>query len=307
MKPRTTRLIDLNLQQLQTFLIVYEQLSYAAAARIIGLSVPTIWEQVRSLEAVYGTVLFRKVGRRIEATAAAHRLNSELEPILNSLQSTVDIVSDADGPGQGKITLVTGVRMMLEDLAQPLSQFRNAFPGINLRIRQGNDVSAEELVLSGDADCAFTLEPTYEHQSPRLEYRPVYAIDIVAVFPPGHALDAIEEISLEDLAEHPLVIGGPRTHVRQTLEEELHRKDLKANIVVETDTGAFTIACVQEGMGVGLLAGNPDGVLCRGLTVRSLRNQLGVRRIVVFWKKGRRLTAPLQSLIDTVAAVGERD
>ena len=53
-------------------------------------------------------------------------------------------------------------------------------------------------------------------------------------------------------------------------------------------------------MGLGIVAGRPEGELCHDLTTRSLRKQLGRRQIVFMWRKGRRLTEPLLKLVEEV-------
>ncbi|PCI53548.1 MAG: LysR family transcriptional regulator [Alphaproteobacteria bacterium] len=290
----------LNVQQLNSFVIVYEQSSYSAASRIIGLSVPTIWEQVRSLESIYQTLLFKKSGRRIVATDNAKLLYEAVDPILNSLESTFDIVQQGENAGNEMITIVTGIRMMLEDLALPLAQFREQKPNVRLRINQGNDATAEELILADEVDLAFSLEPGLDQESKKLHYEPVYSIDLMAVAPMDHAFSKLKRFSLKELAQFELVIGEPRTHVRQSLDEAFHRLDLKARIAVETDTSAFTVACVQAGMGVGVLAGHEKGSLTSNLKVRSLKKQLGQRRIMVMWKKGRQLPASMKMLLNCI-------
>ncbi len=300
MRRRQFNITDLHVQQLRTFATVYEHASYAAAAREIGLSVPAIWEQVQSLEAVYDASLFQKSGRRIVATDAAGRLYEALGPILTGLESTFEMVRDDVAFRAGAITIVAGVRMMLEDLATPLAAFRTAHPQIRLRIKQGNDVTAEELILAGDADLAFSLEPGVNQASERLHYEPVYSIDFLAMIGQQHPLAQKKRFSLREMADYDLVVGGPGTHVRRTLEEALHRQALAARIAVETDNSAFTIACVQAGMGVGVLAGDASGTLSQGLIVRSLHRQLGKRRIMALWKRGRQLPESMKSLIQLV-------
>lgn len=64
---------------------------------------------------------------------------------------------------------------------------------------------------------------------------------------------------MRELVKHPLVVTAPGTHGRDALDQTLHAQRLTAEIVVETDNSGFTIACVQAGMGLGILAGRPDG------------------------------------------------
>ena len=160
---RLTRSADLNVQQLHTFQHVFEEGGYAPVARLTGLSVPTVWQQINSLEHLYGEQLFEKQGRRIGPTFAATRLYEAIVPILSGLESTFEIVRQSS-ESTGCIRLVTGVRMMLEDLAKPLANFQQDF-GNPISILHGNNRRAEDLILSDQADIALTLEPGHQQQS----------------------------------------------------------------------------------------------------------------------------------------------
>jgi DNA-binding transcriptional LysR family regulator len=288
----------LSVQQLHTFRHVFDEGGYAAAARASNLSVPTVWQQIQSLERVYGVRLFKKVGRQVQPTDAARRLYTAVDEILVNLNSTFDVVVDDSNVGS-PITLVTGVRMMLEDLAAPLGAFRRRFSN-RLLIRHGNNLNAEQQIVSGEADIALTLEASSGQQSPQIHYEPAYFVDFLAVAPKSHPFWNTKTSSLREVVKHDLIVTAPGTHGRDTLEQALHRERLSANITVETDNSGFTIACVQAGMGLGILAGRPDGQLCRKLTTRSLKRQLGRRQIVFMWRKGRQLTEPLMELVETV-------
>lgn len=292
------RATDLSVQQLHTFRHVYELSGYAAAARVCDLSVPTVWQQIHGLEKVYGVRLFEKVGRQIRPTEAARRLYHCVDEMLVNLDSTFELIrgdTDASDP----ITLVTGVRMMMEDLSSPLGDFRRRFPN-RLTIRHGNNRQAEQLIISGDADVALTLEASPGQESPLIHYEAAYYVDFLAVAPKRHPFLLAKTSSLREISKHALIVTTPGTHGRDALEQAFHREKLCVNIAVETDNSGFTIACVQAGMGLGILAGRPDGRLCQDLSIRSLRKQLGRRQIVFMWRKGRKLTAPLTGLVNEI-------
>jgi DNA-binding transcriptional LysR family regulator len=292
------RSADIHVQQLHTFRSVYQQGGYAAAARESNLSVPTVWQHCQSLEKLYRVRLFEKVGRRVRPTAAATQLHDAIDQLLVGLESTFDLVRN-DEAKPDTIALVTGVRMMMEDLAEPLSVFRRRFPN-RLLIRHGNNRRAEELIVSGEADLALTLEAGFQQESPQIHYEPAYFVDFLAVASKRHPFAVANTSSLRELVKHDLIVTTPGTHGRDALEQALHRERLSANIAVETDNSGFTIACVRTGMGLGILAGRLDGQLCRQLVTRSLRRQLGRRQIVFMWRKGRRLTDPALGLIEEV-------
>ena len=105
-----------------------------------------------------------------------------------------------------------------------------------------------------------------------------------------------------NLAAHPLILGHEGTYGRQLFNPALHRERLtdRVQVVAETDNSGFTIACVRAGLGVGVIAGQPGGLLCRGLASRSLAPHLGEAWIAFLWKRGRRLTPTLQTLMHLI-------
>jgi DNA-binding transcriptional LysR family regulator len=296
---------QLSVQQLRSFCVVFQKQSYAAAAREIGLTVPAIWEQVRAVEARYQAALFRRRGRRIESTPTAALLYDELRPLLAGLDSTFSLVSEAQGERPHTLTLVTGARAMFEDLAAPLLAFRARFGHVRLRLLDSGTGRAAELIAGEKADLALSLEPGPGMVGKDISVERAYRIEYLAVFPRRHPLAASPKLRLADLAAHPLIVGHEGTYGRQLLDQALHRERLteRVQIVAETDNSGFTIACVRAGMGVGVVAGRPAGVLCRGLASRSLAMHLGEAWIAFLSNRGRRPTATLQALMRLIRAV----
>lgn len=293
---------QLSVQQLRTFCRVYELQGYSAAAAELQLSVPAAWEQVRALQERYGTELFQRKGRQIVPTLAGDELYRALQPVLAGLDSTFDLLRDETLAPRQPITIVAGARMMLEDLGPALRKFQAEFPAIQLRMLDRDNRTAQELIASGGADLAFSLQPGPGYRHDAVEMETAYRVDYLAIVHKRHALAKKPRWKLKDIVGQPLLIGHAGTHVRQLFEQALHRAGLhgQMTIVAETDNSAFTIACVKSGMGVGILAGNPAGALCQQLAVRSLGDELGEARIVCQWKRGRQLPPAMQRLIAAI-------
>jgi DNA-binding transcriptional LysR family regulator len=293
---------QLAVQQLRSFCLVFEKQSYSAAAKELGLSVPTIWEQVRALEKRAAAVLFVRRGRRIEPTPAAAVLHQSLRSLLTGLDSTFELLREEEGGYPRTVTLVSGARMMLEDLGRPLKKFRDQYPHVCLRLLHDHDRAAEDLIVSGEADLALTLEPGPGVVGRAVCSERAYRIDYLALFPKRHPLARKTSLSLADLAAHPLIVGHAKTFGRQLLEQAFHHEGLleRMQVVAETDTSAFTIACVRAGMGIGVVAGRPRGLLSRELVTRSLTPHLGQAWIAFLWKRGKQLTTTVQTLMQLI-------
>jgi len=292
----------LSVQQLRSFCVVYQKQSYAAAAAELGLAVPTVWEQVRAVEKRYAAEFFTRRGRRIKPTPAADLLFQSLQSLLSGLDSTFDLLREETGDHPRTVTIVTGARMMLEDLGPPLKQFRDRFPHVCLRLLHDHDKAAEELIVSGEADLALTLKSGPGLVGGAVISQRAYQIDYLAVLPKRHPLARKNTLSLADLAACPLIVGHARTYGRQLLDQAFHHDGLldQVQIVAETDTSAFTIACVRAGMGIGVVAGRPAGLLSRDLVTRSLAPHLGQAWIAFLWKRGKHLTATVQTLVQLI-------
>jgi DNA-binding transcriptional LysR family regulator len=293
--------LELTIQQIHIFCEVCDRGSYAAAARHLGMTPPSLWSQVQLLERRYGVSLFRKEGRRIESTTHAKRLRELYRPLLTGLESTFQVVSPIEDHPQ-VITLVTGMRMALEELPVAIAAFRKKHPEVSLRWKHADNVVAQEMVEQGNADLAVMLEPAPEHRNPRLEFRQAYRIEYLAVFPKNHPLAKKKALRLNELISEPWVVGHPDTFVRRALDIAIHQHHPQRpiKIALETDNSAITIGCVKEGMGVGIIAGKPDGNLLTGLRSKSLRNILGDARIIVAWKRGLNLSQPMSDLMATI-------
>jgi DNA-binding transcriptional LysR family regulator len=290
---------ELTVQQIRSFCVVFERQSCSAAAKELGFSVPTIWEQVRSLEKRYDARLFGRRGRRIVSTPAAEVLYQALRSLLAGLDSTFDLLREQWGAHPGQLTLVTGVRMMLEDLGRPLALFYALHPGVRLRLVHADNRAAEGLVVAGDADLGLTLEPGPRSAGEGVSYDRAYRIEFLALLPKRHPLCRRAELRLADLVAYPLVVGHATTYGRHLLDQALHREGLldRLRIAAETDNSAFTSACVRAGIGVGIVAGQASSILSRGLVARPLRGQLGQAWIVFVWKKGKHLTVAVRTLM----------
>ena len=297
--------LNLSTSQIRTFCMVFERKSYAATARSIGLSTSAVWDQVKEIERQYGVRLFERNGRQVSPTPAADRLVELLRPLLACLDSTREIMLQQDESWTGQITIATGIRMLIEEIGVALRVFQKNRPGISLNIRQSSGHDVESLVASGEVDMALTLEPGPGFTGETVTLEPAYDIDYLLIAPGRHALGRKKRIQPADLTEYPLVLPHGGSYSRHLVDQMLHRHNLSSSvrIAVEAANSAFTAACVRAGLGIGVIAGQADGPLCKGLVVHSLDKWLGRARIVFVRRRGAHLSPILRELSDTIRSL----
>ncbi|MGI5460298.1 LysR family transcriptional regulator [Streptomyces sp. CA-249302] len=123
--------LDLNL--LRTFLAVYRTGSFTAAARLLGLSQPTVTTQVRALERQLGRELFERQARGVSPAPHADELAARIVQPLDSLALLTGGTTDDRPPEPvhlaGPNELLT--RQVLPALAPLVDR------GVRLRITPG--------------------------------------------------------------------------------------------------------------------------------------------------------------------------
>ncbi|MGW5174179.1 LysR family transcriptional regulator [Streptomyces sp. NPDC004082] len=80
----------LDLSQLRTFLAVHRAGSFTGAARLLGLSQPTVTTQMRALEEQLGRELFERRPRGVVPTAVADELAAQVAAPLDALAAVAE-------------------------------------------------------------------------------------------------------------------------------------------------------------------------------------------------------------------------
>ncbi|MGV9680204.1 LysR family transcriptional regulator [Nocardia sp. NPDC003482] len=107
----------LDLTQLRTFLAVYRAGSVTAAARLVGLSQPTVTTQLQELEKRLGRQLFERLPRGVTPTSAADELAVRLAGPMDALEAIAG--GAADEPAPHPPVHLAGPAEMLGALALP--------------------------------------------------------------------------------------------------------------------------------------------------------------------------------------------
>jgi DNA-binding transcriptional LysR family regulator len=286
----------LGLPQLRSFAVVCRLGGYAAAARELLLTTPAVWEQIQSLERHFGCELLERDGNRVRPNLRGSHLLELIQPVLAGLDSVADVLHQRDNVLPHRLTVISNLRVLVDEISSALFQFRQRYPTVTLGVSYVGSDLVQPLVLDARADIALTLEPAPdEHLSSSLSYEPAGELGYWLVTPPRHALLRKKALRLESIVEYPLVLGEAQAYSRHRVQEVFHRHKLleRMQLAVETSSDEYTLACVRANLGVGIAVGNPDSTLYRGLGTRTLRRWFGTARIGFLWRRGAHVP-PLQ-------------
>lgn len=246
----------IQLPQLRSLALVAAHNSFSAAAKILGQSVPTIWEQVRALERKLGTTLVRRRGRVVEITPEGHLLLELVQPHLTGLDSIERLFELRRVDLQQRVRIVSTAWLLGYHLPKAVQEFAAVHPAVRLNLRAAPAWSeVPRQVERGQADMGVVPYDRDEERSTNLDYRDLFDVQLTLLASAQHPLLRKKHVTPFDLIKYPLILGGPETYAHRAMDRILRRHDLteQAHVVLESNQLDVIRQYVASGIGIALL------------------------------------------------------
>jgi len=138
----------------RTFLALMRAGSFAGAARLTGLSHPTVRRRIESLEKKLDLVLFTRQRDGMTPTAAARKLLRMAEIMEGATRSFLETASTESGRAAGVVRLTCGEVTAIEILPPLIADLRAHHPALFLELAIDGGTGS---VLRGAADIAVSM------------------------------------------------------------------------------------------------------------------------------------------------------
>ncbi len=185
-------------------------------------------------------------------------------------------------------------------LAAPLAAIRARFPQVRLHMTQGGEKDALEQLDAGEADLVVVSGP--ERPVGPGYAVPLYRWDLVGVAPLDHPIARMsQDISLTDLAEHPLVTYESSLEMSSSFARAFAGAEIAPQLACVARDSDLIKTFVRAGLGVGLLAEMAVGREDSDLRVFPLHELFPTRTAWAVVRGERPLGEPLVELLRTIA------
>jgi DNA-binding transcriptional LysR family regulator len=146
-------------QFLNTFVVVADRGSMAAAARVLNITPAAVAQQIRTLERELGAPLIARAGRTVSLTEEGSRILQRARDLLRDVADMRSIANDSEVSGELRLgACPTALAGMLPDI---LARMVAKFPQINVFIRPGYSAELYRAVETGELDAALVLQAPY--------------------------------------------------------------------------------------------------------------------------------------------------
>jgi DNA-binding transcriptional LysR family regulator len=229
----------------RAFLAVMTEGSLSAAARVLGLTQPTLGRQVAELERALGVALFTRSPQGLKPTDAALDLKPHAQAMAGAASALVRAASGAGDTARGVVRLTASEIIGAEVLPRILADFRPKHPGVAVELSLDNQ---QQDLLRGAADIAVRMvRPTQDALVARR-----LADTHLGLYAHRRYLEA-EGVpaTLADLKGHAVVGFDRETPFLRALMQRLPLT--KDDFALRADNDLAQLAAIRAGCGVGFI------------------------------------------------------
>ena len=244
----------MKLQQLRyIWEVAHHDLNVSATAKSLYTSQPGISRQIRLLEDELGVEIFSRSGKHLtRVTPTGQEVLKIAGDILRQVDSIKQLTQEHNNPNHGSLSIATTHTQARYALPPVIEDFIGKYPQVSLHMHQGTPVQISEKAADGTVDFAIATEALELFSD--LLMMPCYRWNRCILVPRDHPLALLEQLSLEDVAAHPIVTYVFGFTGRSRLDDAFTERGLHPKVVFTATDADVIKTYVRLGLGIGIVA-----------------------------------------------------
>jgi LysR family transcriptional regulator, transcription activator of glutamate synthase operon len=286
---------SVELRQLVAVEAVARHRHFTRAAEELHLAQSALSHQIRRLERELGIPLFERTSRRVVPTEAGLAIAARARRVAAEIDGARQEIDELQGTLRGHLWIGPLVPAGDVDVPGLLAGFSQAYPGIEVGLREGVASDMFRRVAADELDAAFSL--VAGRPPPELAVEPLGHEDIVVAFAPDRAPRGAS-VSVADLAGRTLVAPRRGSAITSVLEERFAAADRPLRLALESGDPYLLRALAARGFAAAVL---PDSLTLDGPALATRRLRPAVRLpVALVWRRARHLSPAGRAFIDFV-------
>lgn len=244
----------MKLQQLRYVLEITRHGNHlSAAAEALNTSQPGVSRQIQLLESELGFDIFLRTRNRIIGlTPPGERVVDIARRVVDDIGALRALKDDVSSGNRGSLTIGTTHTQARYVLPRVIASFVEAYPEVELILKEGDPEEICQMVDAGAADLAIGTETTASF--PHLVKLPCFELTRSVVARVGHPILDVEKLTLDEIAAYPIIVYGARHSGRLKVLSAFHKAGIEPKISLSAIDADVCKTYVELGLGIAILA-----------------------------------------------------
>lgn len=239
-------------RQLRYFLVLAEELHFGRAAERLNISQPPLSTSLKQLEENLGFALLQRNQRGVQLTPAGRVYAESVRQVLTQLEAAEAAAAQTARKVTGKLTVAFVPSMLFRNLDTTIKEFHEAYPEVELHLREMNTVSQIEGLMNRSIDLGFVHSVSLPEQ---IAEQVLETERLMCCVPRDHRLAARGRIRLSDLEDEKVLLFS-REFAPQFYDKIVSLLASRSNRLYSgyhIQHWFTVVALVNRGMGVSLV------------------------------------------------------
>ena len=300
---------ELRISQLRAVMQIAQGKGFARAAAELGLTSPSVWQQVRGLEDEFGISLVEVEGQQVTLTEQGQILADLSGPIVRGFDSLREQFTELTQMQAHKLSVAAPGNVLVNELPSPIRKYREQHPEIELSLIDIPSNPARKLLEDGEVDLA-VVGQLQKNFPTSLIADHVTSFPFTLVCRSNHPILESKRIGPKQMSHYPLVMSSIGTNTRHRVDEVFAKAGLQdqLRIAFVTSTKELLLQYVQMNFGIAVVpvspryravVDSPYGDI-RQLAFRDVSKVFGYEHIVILRRKLRHEPPHQQAFRETV-------
>lgn len=219
----------LDLKNVQTFVLIARELSFAKAAQLLHLSQPSVTARIQALETDLGKSLFIRQHRGIQLSKEGEAFMPFALQMLEVEKAAQERLKSLNDELQGKIVIGATASCSVYILPEILSKLLR-YPQVEFQVVTGNTSHIKEMLLQNQVDFGIVSSEVKKKQIKQINLC-LHEFDLVCS--PMNPLAASEIVSMEELIRLPLITYEQNSDAWKKIMKLYAQHDSAPNVVME--------------------------------------------------------------------------
>jgi len=286
---------EMRVSQLRALIELDRNRGFSRAAAALQLTTPSVWQQIRALEADFGCSLVQVNGHDVTLTEEGQMLLMLIQPVVSgfdSLRSQFEEMKQSRGT---RLTVAAPTDVLMNELPDVIRRYRKDCPDVAITVIDRSSAEARKLIEAGEVDLALAGN-LGDPLAKTLSAESIMTFPFMLLCPKKHPLVHLKSVTAEAVAGYPIVMPTRGTNARRRTDDVFRSAGLteQLQIALEASVKELLIRYVQMEFGIaiapvsaGFTAANEGRLKAENLVLRNISDVFGEESLLLLRQQNR--------------------
>jgi DNA-binding transcriptional LysR family regulator len=273
-----------DLDGIQSFLLVAENLSFRRAASRLNLDQSALSRRIKELETRLGVALLQRTTREVRLTEAGQAFYEANLQLVDTLRDTISLAQRTARGSTGRLRVGYMSFAGIAAMPEPVRRYRDAYPGVTVELLYFRTQAQKIELARHGLDVGFLIGP-FEHAD--FQTSTVLEERLVALLPSDHPLAARRSVTMADLSATALVLGtvAQWDFYRTLLQDLFEARALTLDVAFEASSTMGILGLVAAGLGATIYPAGIRRLQPAGISIVDIEDCDMLVQTALAWRR----------------------